>query len=149
MEAGEGMEVEEAVAHKHPRSPCCGEAFQAGGNTTTKDKVLAHYGLQCGAFSAGKGPVTFAWPKEGPQKSRIYLGGCLYPSIHFGPTRILPADCPTRDHDFPKPTSSFLQGQESLQVLLKFSKVGSPQICSKLGEIVPLTTGWHSLLVRF
>ncbi len=33
----------------------------------------------------------------------VALAGCLYPSYLFAPTRWNPADCPTRDVDFPAP----------------------------------------------
>ena len=49
--------------------------------------------------------------------------GCLYPSIHFGPTRILPADCPTRDHDFPEARDSFTQADINKASLLDFARV--------------------------
>ena len=51
------------------------------------------------------------------------IAGCLYPSLHFGHTRILPADRPTRDNDLPDPCVSCVPRTCSLASLLDFSRI--------------------------
>ncbi|CAK9114368.1 Uncharacterized protein SCF082_LOCUS52990 [Durusdinium trenchii] len=51
------------------------------------------------------------------------IAGCLYPSYHFGPTRLLPADHPSRDAEMPKPSLSFLKGDEDEDALYDLMQV--------------------------
>ena len=51
------------------------------------------------------------------------VAGCIYPSYHFGPTRILPADHPTGDASVPDPGPSILRGGESEQALFDLMQV--------------------------
>ena len=53
------------------------------------------------------------------------VAGCLYVAHHFGPTRLLPADHPTRGNDFPPPTRSFLGTTTGLTELLQLAKISS------------------------
>ena len=67
-------------------------------------------------------------PSKGLRKSLRRVGatliaGCLYPSLHFGPTRILPADHPTRDHDLPDPCESCVPKPCPFADLLDFSRI--------------------------
>ena len=51
------------------------------------------------------------------------VAGSLYPAYHFGPTRMIPADHPTRDHDIPPPCKSFLRSTDTLEYCLSLAKV--------------------------
>jgi len=52
------------------------------------------------------------------------VAGCLYPAYQFAPTRLNPADHPTRDNEIPEPLDSFWTSQP-LKNLLDFAEVGS------------------------
>ncbi|CAK8990023.1 unnamed protein product [Durusdinium trenchii] len=53
------------------------------------------------------------------------VAGALYPAYHFGPTRLLPADHPTRDNEFPPPCRSCRPPEATCTELLQFSKVSN------------------------
>ena len=46
----------------------------------------------------------------------VCLAGCLYPSYSFAPTRLNPADCPTRDVCFPDPVPLMVLSEVSVQL---------------------------------
>ena len=48
----------------------------------------------------------------------IVVAGCLYPSYHFGPTRLNVADCPTRDYELPPACLSVIPEDADLGRLL-------------------------------
>ena len=80
------------------------------------------------ALAAEKFYKQLASPSHGLPKALSKAGstlvaGCLYVSHHFGPSRLLPADHPTRDNDFPTPTRSFLSPTASMTELLHLAKV--------------------------
>lgn len=53
------------------------------------------------------------------------IAGCLYPAYQFAPTRLNPADHPTRDNDMPEPLDSVWTLGFSLRDLLDFAEIQS------------------------
>lgn len=51
------------------------------------------------------------------------VAGRIYPAYQFAPTRLNPADHPTRDNEMPEPSLSVLPADASLEELLDFAEV--------------------------
>lgn len=51
------------------------------------------------------------------------IAGRLYPAYQFAPTRLNPADHPTRDNDFPPPLLTSLPSSPGLEDLLDFAEI--------------------------
>ena len=51
------------------------------------------------------------------------IAGCLYPAFQFGPTRLLPADHPTRDTCFPESCKSVLEKEHDEDILRGLASV--------------------------
>lgn len=51
------------------------------------------------------------------------IAGCIYPAFQFGPTRLLPADHPTRDTNFPESCASILEKEHGENILRGLASV--------------------------
>ena len=58
------------------------------------------------------------------------IAGCLYIGYRFGPTRLLPADHPTRDNDMPSPSESFLPCWTESQKYDLLEKLSVPRVAA-------------------
>ena len=63
------------------------------------------------------------------------VAGCLYPALHFFPTRSNKADHPTRNSKIPEPVPSTILKEKGLSEVLSFTKISwSQEVCCKLGS---------------
>lgn len=113
----QGMELEEPQAHQHSRSSSGREADERAGHQKAEDSLSGRHGLES-ALVKGRSPSDGLRPAL-----RRTVAGALYPAYHFGPTRLLPADHPTRDNDFASPCRSLAPSGTTCTELLQFSKI--------------------------
>ena len=70
------------------------------------------------------------------------VAGNLYPGYHFGPTRWLPADHPTRDHDFPEVCRSLIPQEAEFKDYIPLLKLsGMKRLASNWCRLVLLLYG--------
>jgi hypothetical protein len=79
----------------------------------------------------------------------IMVAGSLYPVMHFGPTRLNVADCPTRDSALPEPCASCVPEGCSFETLMGFASMGGlNRLAANWVRLVLLlgigTLGWKS-----
>ena len=79
----------------------------------------------------------------------IMVAGSLYPVMHFGPTRLNVADCPTRDTALPEPCASCVPEGCSFETLMGFASMGGlNRLAANWVRLVLLlgigTLGWKS-----
>ncbi|CAK9109555.1 unnamed protein product [Durusdinium trenchii] len=86
--------------------------------------VVVDSNVGMSALVKGRSPSDGLRPALRRAGSTI-VAGALYPAYHFGPTRLLPADHPTPENEFPPPCRSCLPPEATCAELLQFSKVSN------------------------
>ncbi|CAK9068890.1 Uncharacterized protein SCF082_LOCUS34606 [Durusdinium trenchii] len=109
VEDRKSLEMEGPYAHQHPGGSLHGCTPEGQGSEVAKVIAMdSNVGLS--ALVKGRTP-SFGLRRALRKAGATIIAGCLYPAFQFGPTRLLPADHPTRDVDFPAPCVSFIDEQ--------------------------------------
>ena len=121
---------------------------------STRHNIVVDSRVALGAISKGRSSARALQPVL--RRSAAYqIAGDLYPSISFGPTRIIPADAPSRDRPFEPPVDhslmDFLEGDvlpslHDARLSRPYTPIGLDLACSssfsQSSQLKPI----HSLL---
>ena len=88
----------------------------------TRQIIVMDSNVGLSALVKGRSP-SYGLQKALRRSGAAIVGGCLYPAFIFGPTRIIPADHPTRDHEIPRPSKSLADNIQDFDSVLELAKV--------------------------
>ncbi len=101
--------------------------------------IDSHVGLS--ALAKGRSPSYGLRPVL-RRSACVCVAGCLYPSYHFAPTRLNPADCPTRDLCLPSPSKNgFVRSLDFHQLLKLSASSGLRRFLSNWSRLVLILLG--------
>ena len=120
IQAAERLMKQEAICHPSTRFP-----------------VIMDSNVGLSALVKGRSPSR-GLRKFVRRCGSTIVAGNLYPGYHFGPTRWLPADHPTRDHDFPDQCCSLAPPEASFEDYIQVQK---------LSGIKRLASNWCRLVL--